>query len=46
MLKGVGWTAPLVVRWALAETIYCVVVVLLMSVAALAEFTEEDSDDS
>ncbi|MBU6142401.1 MAG: hypothetical protein KGP33_00375 [Betaproteobacteria bacterium] len=46
LLKGVGWTAPLVVRWALAETIYCVVVVLLMSAAALAEITEEDSDDS
>jgi len=46
LLKGVGWTAPLAVRWALAETIYCVVVVLLMSAAALAEFTEEESDDS
>ena len=46
LLKGVGWTAPLAVRWALAETIYCVVIVLLMSAAALAEFTEEESDDS
>ena len=46
LLKGVGWTAPMVVRWALAETIYCVVVVLLMSAAALAEFTGEDSEDS
>ncbi|MFM8629982.1 MAG: hypothetical protein ACKODQ_00660 [Betaproteobacteria bacterium] len=46
LLRGIGWTAPLAVRWALAETVYCVVVVLLMSAAALAEFTEEDSEDS
>ena len=46
LLNASGWNAPIVVRWILAETVYCVCVIVLMSAAAIAEITEEDSADS
>lgn len=46
LLPPSGWAAPLIVRWVAAEVIYCISVVLLMSAAALAEFTDSEAEDS
>lgn len=46
LLPPSGWAAPLIVRWVAAEAIYCISVVLLMSAAALAEFTDSEPEDS
>lgn len=46
LLRPSGWAAPLIVRWVAAETVYCLSVVLLMSAAALAEFTDSEAADS
>ncbi len=46
LLPPSGWAAPLIVRWVVAEAVYCISVVLLMSAAALAEFTDAEPEDS
>lgn len=46
LLPPAGWAAPLIVRWVAAEAVYCISVVLLMSAAALAEFTDSEASDS
>lgn len=46
LLPPAGWAAPLIVRWVAAEAVYCLSVVLLMSAAAMAEFTDNEAADS
>lgn len=45
-IKARAWAAPISVRWALIEALYCLVVLLLMSAAAITEFAEEAAPGS
>jgi hypothetical protein len=45
-VKARIWTAPISVRWVLIETLYCLVVLLLMSAATITEVAEETAPGS
>jgi hypothetical protein len=45
-IKAQAWAAPISVRWAVIEALYCLVVLLLMSAAALTEMVQEEAPGS
>lgn len=45
-IKARGSMGPVGVRWVMVETIYCLIVLLLMSAATLSEMTQEETPGS